>query len=572
MKTETIGSKFNIGDLVWAKMKGFSPWPGKVVPPHENMKRPPGNYKNKPIQCVYFFGSNNYAWIQEDAIKPYPDMKEAYSKLNKSNAFKEALDKIEEYIKSGGTDPIPPQRIGLSDSFKEKSPEKVHHREDKNEKNDERKDDKDRKDKGDSEERNKIDGKDTEDRDSKKEKNSSSAQKDYSRTPFKSKPKKPSTSFNDEIVSTPTPAKRSRTSTSAVEDSSSSVTTKSSVSSPSTTSASSPTKGARNILARTSNYLLDNTNSVNNQTDLDIGSVSAKSKTITPSTLKFGFIGLGLMGQRLLKNLLNSGHSVTIWNRTPSKCKDFTKAGATKATTPADVIAAADVTFSCLADPHAVREIVFGNCGVLAEMKAGKGFVEMTSIGPDTSNDICEAIISRGGRYLEAPIIGGGKQQAEEGNLTILVAGDKSLFEDCNSCFQAISKHSFYLGGQVGDASKMGLVVSMLMGNLIGSLAESMALADRTGLSQKDLLEILSLSPLNCHTLVSKGKGMIEGGFATQMPLTHMQKDLRLALELAEVFEHPIPITASTNEVFKHAKHLGYSDHDVAAVYIRSRF
>jgi 3-hydroxyisobutyrate dehydrogenase-like beta-hydroxyacid dehydrogenase len=196
----------------------------------------------------------------------------------------------------------------------------------------------------------------------------------------------------------------------------------------------------------------------------------------------------------------------------------------------------------------------------------------MTTIDADTSNDISEAIMARGGRYLEAPLIGSGKLQAEEGNLTVIVAGDKSLFDECNSCFQAISKQAFYLGSQVGDASKMNLVISMLIGNLIGSLAESMALADRTGLSQKDLLEILSLSPLNCQTLISKGKSMIEGGFATEMPLTHMQKDLRLALQLAEVFEHPIPITASTNEVFKHAKHLGYSEHDVAAVYIRSRF
>ncbi|RWS23106.1 putative oxidoreductase GLYR1-like protein [Leptotrombidium deliense] len=303
-----------------------------------------------------------------------------------------------------------------------------------------------------------------------------------------------------------------------------------------------------------------------------MGTVSAKAKSIRPSSLKFGFIGLGLMGQRLLKNMLNSGHSVTIWNRTPSKCKDFAKAGATKATTPADVVAASDITFSCLADPHAVREIVFGNCGVLAEMRSGKGYVEMTSIDPDTSNDISEAIIARGGRYLEAPVVGSGKAQAEEGNLTVISAGDKSLHDDCSTCLQAISKHAFYLGSQVGDASKMGLVLSMLIGNLIGSLAESMALADRTGLAQKDLLEILSISPLNCHMMLAKGKAMIEGGFATEMPLTHMQKDLRLALQLAEVYEHPLPITASTNEVFKHAKHLGYSEHDVAAVYIRSRF
>lgn len=122
----------------------------------------------------------------------------------------------------------------------------------------------------------------------------------------------------------------------------------------------------------------------------------------------------------------------------------------------------------------------------------------------------------------------------------------------------------------MGDASKMNLVISMLIGNLIGSLAESMALADRTGLGQKDLLEILSVSPLNCQTIISKGKAMIDGGFATEMPLTHMQKDLRLSLQLVEQFEHPLPITVSTNEVFKNAKYLGYSEHDVAAVYISS--
>lgn len=327
-------------------------------------------------------------------------------------------------------------------------------------------------------------------------------------------------------------------------------------------------------MARTSQYLLDTNSDADRSSgaDLDVTAVSAKNKAIKASSLKFGFIGLGLMGQRLVKNLLNSGHAVTIWNRTPSKCKEFVKAGATRATTPADVVSASDITFSCLSDPQAVKEIVFGNCGVLSEIGAGKGYIEMTTLDPDTSNDVSEAIITRGGRYLETSIIGNGKQQAEDGTLTLVMAGDKSLFDDCNTCFEAISSHTFYLGGGVGDASKMGLVVSMMVGNLIGSLAESMALADRTGLSQKDLLQIFSLSPLNCPQLLSKAKAMIDGGFPTEMPLTHMQKDLRLALQLAEEFEHPLPITASTNEVFKHAKHLGYSDHDVAAVYIRSRF
>ena len=101
------GPKYSVGDLVWAKMKGFSPWPGKIVDPSSaNMRRPPGNFKAKATQCVYFFGSNNFAWIQEDAIKPYKEFKEQYCKSNKSHAFKEAIEKMEEYIKKGDTDDV----------------------------------------------------------------------------------------------------------------------------------------------------------------------------------------------------------------------------------------------------------------------------------------------------------------------------------------------------------------------------------------------------------------------------------------------------------------------------------
>lgn len=398
----------------------------------------------------------------------------------------------------------------------------------------------------------------------------SAPQRNYSRTPFNSKNKKTLSSSHDDN-DLPL-SKKSRTSLSLDDEKQTNgvpmFTSKTSV------SVKSPTKtGARNLLARTSQYLMDS--NVNNvDSELDVGTVNAnlKSKTIKASTLKFGFIGLGLMGQRIVKNLINSGHQVTIWNRTPNKCKDFVNAGATKVTTPADVVSSSDITFSCLSDPAAVKEIVFGNCGVLSEIKTGRSYVELTTMDPEVSNDISEAIIARGGRYLEASMIGNGKQQAEDGNLILVLAGDKSLFDDCKSTFQAISSHAFYLGGNIGDASKMGLIISMLAGNLIGALSESMALADRAGLSNKDLLEILSLSPLSCPTLLSKAKAMIEGSFPTEMPLTHMQKDLRLALKLAEEYEHPLPVTASTNEVFKHAKHLGYSDHDVAAVYIRSRF
>ena len=185
---------------------------------------------------------------------------------------------------------------------------------------------------------------------------------------------------------------------------------------------------------------------------VDIGKTSQKlmDKNIEPSRLNFGFLGLGIMGSGIVKNLLNSGHSITVWNRTAEKRDEFVKAGAREALTPGDVVAESDITFSCISDPQAVKDMVFGNCGVLSEINTTKGYVEMTGIDPDTSQDIAEAISLKGGRYLEAQVQGS-KDQSQDGSLVVLVAGDKSLFDDAQSCFQAMGKYSYHLG-EVGNA------------------------------------------------------------------------------------------------------------------------
>lgn len=120
--------------------------------------------------------------------------------------------------------------------------------------------------------------------------------------------------------------------------------------------------------------------------------------------------------------------------------------------------------------------MVFGNCGVLQanSVSEGKGYVEMTGIDSETSTDIADAIVSKGGRYLEAQIQGS-KAQAEEGTLIILAAGERVLFEECQTCFEAIGKNSFFLG-DVGNASRMNLVLQMIAGISLAGLSESMAL------------------------------------------------------------------------------------------------
>ncbi|XP_058807901.1 cytokine-like nuclear factor N-PAC isoform X2 [Phymastichus coffea] len=497
--------QFKLGDLVWAKMKGFSPWPGRVSNPIKDMKKP-NNPKKGSVHCIYFFGTNNYGWIDEINMNHYQDHKETCLKLCRTAAFKEACKAIEKFIADGEVFEDELDSDSLFDKLKEES-------------------------------------------------NTSIEKK----TP-KIKPKKETPKVKRESIgSERRPAKKQRT------DSNASSNNRLGSLSPALNH-STPLRKSGSLLDRPANV----TRPATPPLDVETLSQTLKDKNICASSLKFGFLGLGIMGSGIVKNLLNSGHKVVVWNRTQTKCADFVKAGAEQGLTPSDVVGMSDITFSCVADPQTAKEMVFGNCGVLTEISPDKGYVEMTGIDAETSEDIAEAITAKGARYLEAQVQGS-KVQAEEGTLVILAAGDRQLFDNCHSCFGAMGKNTFYLG-EVGNASKMNLVLQLLAGVTLAGLAESMALADRVGLQQKDVLEILELTSLSCPAILDKGRAIIEGGFPTSQPLRHMQKDLRLSLIMSDQLEQPNPLAAAANEIYKHAKRLGYGQHDVSAVYIGARF
>lgn len=240
-----------------------------------------------------------------------------------------------------------------------------------------------------------------------------------------------------------------------------------------------PSRAARAIIDRPMDVFIKP-----DENDLDVATVSdtLKSKNITASKNKFGFIGLGIMGSGIVKNLLNSGHEVCVYNRTHEKTTKFKSVGAKVMLTPSDVIEFADITFSCVSDPKALKETIFGRFGVAtpptptASTFRGKGFVEMTTIDADTSRDIESALSDIGMNYLEAQIHGT-KAQAEEGKLIILAAGDKALFDSCQTCFEAMGKNSFFVG-ETGNATKMNLVIQTLTGITIAGLADSITLGE----------------------------------------------------------------------------------------------
>lgn len=289
----------------------------------------------------------------------------------------------------------------------------------------------------------------------------------------------------------------------------------------------------------------------------------AQRSTEEASRTVFGFIGLGIMGKAILRRLLDYGHDVVIWNRTSSQCDEFVDAYGSRCTavlTPKDVFEQAQITFVCVADADAVKETICeGERGIIAadNQSIEKGLVMLSSIDCETSSAINNAMMMKGQvRYLEAQIQGS-RNQAQDGKLIIVAAGDKSLFNDCKSFFDVVSKNSFFLGEEVGLAVKMNLSLQTMAGVQLSVVAEALALADSFELQLHDILEIIGISNLSSDLIMEKGEVIIKGQFNdASMKVNTMQKDLKMSIEFGDSLEQPLPLVTAANETFKSAKRL----------------
>ncbi|WP_224961731.1 NAD(P)-dependent oxidoreductase [Geomonas subterranea] len=278
----------------------------------------------------------------------------------------------------------------------------------------------------------------------------------------------------------------------------------------------------------------------------------------------YGFLGLGIMGSAMAKNLIKAGFKVKVWNRSPAKCEEFAALGAAVAATPAEVTSTCAITIAMLADPAAAHEVCFGPRGALEGIGAGRGYVDMSTVDAATAQEIAAAVTAKGGRFLEAPV-SGSKKPAEDGTLIILAAGDHGLFDQTMPLFEKMGKKSLFLG-EVGRGAEMKLIVNMVMGGMMTIFCEGLALADKAGLSSADLLDVLDSGALANPMFKLKGAQMTQGLFDPAFPLKHMQKDMRLAVALGDSLNQPLPSAAAANESFKRAKGMGLADRDFCAV------
>ncbi|XP_066496645.1 cytokine-like nuclear factor N-PAC isoform X4 [Tiliqua scincoides] len=530
-----------LGDLVWGKLGRYPPWPGKIVNPPKDLKKPRG----KKCFFVKFFGTEDHAWIKVEQLKPYHAHKEEMIKINKGKRFQQAVDAVEEFLKKGkGKDQASShnsaEEKNRRNSSEERSKQSV------------------------GEEKHKAglsEGKP-------KKRVSSVSSERGSKSPLKrtyeQSPRKrgrPPKDEKDLTIPESSTVKRMMPGTVAGFKWPPSV--------------SEPVKDGD---PHFHHFLLSQTEKPavcyqaitkklkeTGSTSIQAADSTAINGSITPTDKKIGFLGLGLMGSGIVSNLLKMGHTVTVWNRTAEKCDLFIQEGARLGRTPAEVVSTCDITFACVSDPKAAKDLVLGPSGVLQGIRPGKCYVDMSTVDADTVTELAQVIVSRGGRFLEAPV-SGNQQLSNDGMLVILAAGDRGLYEDCSSCFQAMGKTSFFLG-EVGNAAKMMLIVNMVQGSFMATIAEGLTLAQVTGQSQQTLLDILNQGQLSSIFLDQKCQNILQGNFKPDFYLKYIQKDLRLAIALGDSVNHPTPMAAAANEVYKRAKALDQSDNDMSAVY-----
>lgn len=278
----------------------------------------------------------------------------------------------------------------------------------------------------------------------------------------------------------------------------------------------------------------------------------------------YGFLGLGIMGTAMARNLVQAGFDVTVWNRSREKCQMLARNGARIGLSPREVAASCDITFAMLADPNATREVCFGMDGVLGGVGPGHDFVDASTVDEETSRMIGKAVTARGARFLEAPV-SGTKKPAEDGALVFLAAGDRTLFDDITPALDVMGKKHIFLG-QAGQGARMKLVVNMIMGSMMAAFGEGLILAERGGLDGTCLLDILNAGAMACPMFASKGNMIVNEDFSASFPLKHMQKDLRLALSLARTLQQSFTIAPAVNEVYERAIAEDLGDEDMCSI------
>jgi 3-hydroxyisobutyrate dehydrogenase-like beta-hydroxyacid dehydrogenase len=278
-----------------------------------------------------------------------------------------------------------------------------------------------------------------------------------------------------------------------------------------------------------------------------------------------GFIGLGAMGSRMAKRLLDAGHAVVGYNRTAAKAAPLVALGMKLAATPRQAAEGSAVIFSMVSDTEALEAIAGGDEGVLAGLRAGATWLEMSTVSPDATRRLAEAAAGRGATLLDAPV-SGSAVTVEQGQLSFMVGGDPAALERVRPYLLAIGPTITHVG-PLGLAATMKIATNLGLAVQILAFSEGVLLAEKAGIARERAVETLLRSVIASPMLKYRGPFVLGMPAEALFDVPMMQKDLELALELGHRLGVPLPTTALTQSMLTAARALGLGQHDFAVVF-----
>ncbi|MBV9745376.1 MAG: NAD(P)-dependent oxidoreductase [Acidobacteriia bacterium] len=279
---------------------------------------------------------------------------------------------------------------------------------------------------------------------------------------------------------------------------------------------------------------------------------------------KLGFLGLGLMGYPMARNLLRAGHEVALWSHTAEKARALASTEKGRfCESPRQVAENAECIFLCVGNTGMSREVILGENGLVAGAKAGTVVADASTISPSESRSIGEALKAKGIEFLDAPCTGS-TPGAEGGTLTFMIGGRREVFEKVKPLFEPMGKRLYYCGGP-GLGLQAKLSQNLILSNLLIAFNEGMVLAAKGGIDPKLMLDILDNSAAKSGLISYKAPFVFRGDFQANFSVKWMHKDIGLMLDSGKELGVPLLLTALTNQIFQAAESTGQADEDICS-------
>lgn len=281
--------------------------------------------------------------------------------------------------------------------------------------------------------------------------------------------------------------------------------------------------------------------------------------------MKIGFIGLGIMGKPMVRNLLKAGHELVVYDVIPSNIEEVEKSGAKKASSSKEVAGSADLIITMLPNSPEVKEVVLGKNGVLEGAQPGTILIDMSSIAPQASQEVFKVCAEKGVRMIDAPV-SGGEPKAVDGTLSIMVGGEKQVFDQVHAILLQMGNSAVYCG-EIGAGNTTKLANQVIVACNIAALSEAYMLSTQAGVDPKLVFEAIKGGLAGSTVMNAKSPMIFDHNFKPGFKVDLHIKDLKNALDTGHAVGSPLPLTALVFEMLQmlHADGCGQNDHSAIA-------